>query len=99
MTAEEVTVKARKAIDTLWSKCLAHARGWGLKGKGDNVFEGSNIILINEKEVVILAIDSEKKGEIVIHEFIKASGTALGSKVATLLHYHKVPRRYKKHGK
>lgn len=93
--AEEITVKTRKAVDTLWKECLAHARGWGLKGKKDILFEGSNIILINKNEIIVLAINPEDEKEIVIHEFTRITNTVLGSKVATLLHYHNVPRSYK----
>ena len=92
----DVTVKARKAIDTLWKECLAHARGWGLKRKGDKIFQGSNITLINKNEIVILTVNPENKNEIDIHEFTRATNTVLGSRVAGLLHYHKVPRSYKK---
>lgn len=91
---EEVTVKARKAIDTLWKECLSHARGWGLKGKGNNIFEGSNIILIDRDEVIILAIDHPNKEQISIHEFKRSMNTKLGSKVMTLLSYHKVKQNW-----
>lgn len=95
---EEVTVKARKAIDPLWTECLSHARGWGLKGKGDNIFEGSNIVLINKDEVVVLAMQEGRRGDqrIAIHEFKRATNTVLGNRVTNLLYYHKVPRSYKK---
>jgi hypothetical protein len=93
--AEEITVKTRKAIDTLWKECLAHARGWGLKGKDDNIFEGSNITLINKNEVVVLAINPENKKEIAIHEFTRVTNTVLGSRIAGLLHDHQVERSYK----
>ena len=92
---EEITVKTRKAIDTLWKECLAHARGWGLKGKEDNTFEGSNITLFNKNEIIVLAINPKDKNQIVIHEFTRITNTVLGSKVAGLLHYHNVPRSYK----
>lgn len=92
---EEITVKTRKAIDTLWKECLAHARGWGLKGKGDATFEGSNITLIDKNEIIVLAINPENRKQIVIHEFTRITNTILGSRVASLLHYHNVPRSYK----
>ena len=93
---DEVLIKARSAVDALWKECLAHARGWGLKGKEDNMFEGSNITLINKNEIIVLAINPENKNEIVIHEFARVTNTVLGDRVAGLLHYHQVPRSYKK---
>jgi len=93
---DEVLIKARKAIDALWKECLAHARGWGLKGKGDNIFEGSNIILINKNEVVILAIHKTKGQDTIgVHEFKRVAKTELGIRVKNLLSYHTVSRSYK----
>ena len=91
---EEITVKARKAIDTLWKECLAHARGWGLKRKGDNVFEGSNIILIDKDEVVVLAINKREGNIIAVHEFKRTNKTELGTRVKNLLWHNMVPRTY-----
>jgi len=93
---EEITVKARKAIDSLWKECLSHARGWGLKGKGDNIFEGSNIILINKDEVVVLAIHKQDRREdvIAVHEFKRTGETDLGTRAKNILSYHMVSRSY-----
>ena len=81
---KDITVRARKAVDVLWNACKSRGRCWGRKRKGGNCFQGTNIVIIEDTEVVILSHGCGKS--IRIHEFQRANlKTDLGEKVRRLL--------------
>ena len=92
MTTEDVLVRARRAVDTLWHGCRAHARGWGLKKEGGNIFKGSNITLVHDNEVVVIVSHPDDPNGVVVHEFrrVRVSRTALGVRVRTFLSEHRI---------
>lgn len=86
--ADKITVAARNALDHIWKKVHLKGRCWGLKSKEHNSFCGTNITLGEGDEIVSV---SERDGELIIHEFVRAKGTSLGSEVREVLLKNKLP--------
>lgn len=81
---DDLTVEARKAVDVLWNACKSRGRCWGRKQKEGNHFQGTNIVLIEDDEIVILSRGCGRS--IKMHEFRRADlKTDLGEKVRNLL--------------
>ena len=79
---KEITVKARKALQPLWKRALLRGRCWGVKQKNKNPFQGTNITIGTENEIVTV---SQANGELEVHEFKRTEGTLLGNAAKELL--------------
>lgn len=81
----ESLIKARRALDPLWKKeAWLKGRTWGRRRKNENnPYEGTNITLAIEKELV--AISQGKNGRLKIHEFSKTQETSLGKRIREIL--------------
>lgn len=77
----QLLVSARKVLNSLWEDADLRGRCWGIK-KESNPFVGSNITIAYGDELVSVCQDGSK---IIIHEFIRTSGTELGEVVGRLL--------------
>jgi hypothetical protein len=80
-STQDPTVLARKALDGFWQRVDLKGRCWGPK-KPANPFAGTNITIAFEDQLVSV---SQREGKLVIHEFARTQGTALGKKVRETL--------------
>lgn len=79
---KEITVDARKALHPLWIKAFLRGRCWGVKQEDKNPFQGTNITMGTENEIVTV---SQADGILKIHEFKRTTGTSLGNATKELL--------------
>jgi hypothetical protein len=77
-------VKARKALDGLWSMAWLKGRCWGRKLKhAQNPYRNSNITIAIGDELV--SISQSPDNSLTVHEFSKTENTSLGKQVRTVL--------------
>jgi len=84
---QDPTVLARKALEGFWKRADLKGRCWGHR-KPENPFAGTNITIAFEDHLVSI---SQKEGALVIHEFARAKGTALGRRIKDILLEHDLP--------
>jgi hypothetical protein len=85
---DALTASARKALDSLWEETDLRGRCWGRKKEtSQNPFSGTNITIAEDNEAVTINALPDLNGNpvLVIHEFRRARGTALGRKVRKIL--------------
>jgi hypothetical protein len=86
----EPLIEARKTLNPLWEFADLKGRCWGPKRK-DNPYAFSNITLAIGNELITISMDGNK--HLIIHEFRKTEGTALGERVKDILKEQGLPFR------
>jgi len=74
-------IKARKILGPLWQEACLKGRCWGPK-RPRNPYSASNITLAVKDELV--SISQQPDGSLLVNEFIKTSGTKLGTRIKKL---------------
>jgi len=87
---EDITVRARKALKSIWKVAQLRGRCWGTKQEeGKNPFMGTNITMAHKNEVVTV---SQENGILIIHEFKRTKEeTLLGDAVRQSLEKENLP--------
>ncbi|OGZ19090.1 MAG: hypothetical protein A2Z68_01675 [Candidatus Nealsonbacteria bacterium RBG_13_38_11] len=73
-------VRARRILQSLWNQAWLKGRCWGPQTE-NNPYAASNITIAVGDELVSI---SQRDSQLVIHEFVKSTGTQLGKKVREL---------------
>jgi hypothetical protein len=77
-------VRARNALNGIWSQAHLRGRCWGLRSLPQNPFPGSNITMASEGEFITISL--VPNGELVVHQFCRCiGGTKLGNEIIAKL--------------